>query len=81
MFRGVPLETLLLPALVLNPVDLTRILTTLAIGSGALFGPTSAVLVQFFGATGGIAVGIAALAIETATPLAAGVWLFRRRDW
>jgi hypothetical protein len=81
MFHGVPLQALLFPALILNPVDLTRVLTTLATGSGALFGPTSAVLVRFFGTTGGIALGIVVLVLETLVPLAAGAWLFRRRDW
>jgi ABC-type transport system involved in multi-copper enzyme maturation permease subunit len=81
MLQGVPLQAVLLPALILNPVDLARVLTTLATGSGALFGPTSAVLVRFFGTTAGIAIGVGALAIQTAAPLALGAWLFRRRDW
>lgn len=81
MMQGVPLQAVLFPALVLNPVDLTRVLTMLATGSGALFGPTSAVLVRFFGTTGGIALGIATLVVETLVPLALGAWLFRRRDW
>ena len=79
--RGVPLQALLFPALIVNPVDLTRVLTTLATGSGALFGPTSAVLVRFFGASGGVALGIATLAVETILPVAIGAWLFRLRDW
>ena len=37
MLHGVPLQSVLFPALVLNPVDLARVLTTLAVGSGALF--------------------------------------------
>jgi Cu-processing system permease protein len=81
IFNGVPLQAVLFPALLLNPVDLCRVLTTLAIGSGALFGPTSAVLVRFFGTTGGIALGVAVLLLETAIPLAVGVAVFRRRDW
>jgi Cu-processing system permease protein len=81
LMRGVPLQAVLFPALILNPVDLTRVLTTLATGSGALFGPTSAVLVRLFGTTGGVALGIATLAIETLVPLAIGAWVFRRRDW
>lgn len=81
MLNGVPLQAILLPALIVNPVDLTRVLTTVATGSGALFGPTSAVLVRFFGTTGGIAIGVTMLAIETAAPLLIGAWLFRRRDW
>jgi Cu-processing system permease protein len=81
LLRGVPLQAVLFPALVLNPVDLTRVLVTLATGSGALFGPTSAVLVRFFGTAGGIALGAAVLAVELVAPLVAGAWIFRRRDW
>ena len=81
ILRGFPLQSVLLPALILNPVDLTRVLTTLATGSGALFGPTSAVLVQTLGTRGGIALALGMLCVETMAPLAIGVWQFRRRDW
>ncbi len=81
LFRGIPLQSILLPALLLNPVDLARVLTILATGSGALFGPTSAVLVRFLGSTGGVALGIGVLALQLAVPLVAGAWVFRRRDW
>jgi Cu-processing system permease protein len=74
IFQGVPLQTLLFPALLLNPVDLCRVLTVLTIGSGALFGPTSAVMVRMFGAGGGIAIGIAVLAAW----LVAGVLIAHR---
>jgi len=81
LLRGVPLQTVLFPALLLNPVDLARVLTTLAVGSGALFGPTSAVLVKMFGATFGILLGIAVLGVETILPLLLAARVFRRRDW
>ncbi len=81
IFRGVPLQTVLFPALLLNPVDLARVLTTLAVGSGALFGPTSAVLVRLFGATWGILLGIAVLILETTVPLLIAARVFRHRDW
>jgi Cu-processing system permease protein len=81
ILHGVSLETVLFPALLLNPVDLCRVLVTLALGSGAMFGPTSAVLVRMFGTGAGIALGITVLAIETVLPLAAGAYVFRRRDW
>jgi Cu-processing system permease protein len=81
LLRGMPLEAVLFPAMLLNPVDLVRVLTTLAAGSGALFGPTSAVLMKMFGGTGGVALGLAVLVVETAIPLALGTWRFRRRDW
>jgi Cu-processing system permease protein len=81
MLSGLPLQSVLLPALVLNPVELVRLLTTLAIGSGALFGPTSAVLMRSMGSAGGVALGVAALLVEGAVPLAVAAWVFKRRDW
>ena len=81
VLRGMPIQAVLFPAMLLNPVDLVRVLTTLAVGSGALFGPTSAVLMKMFGGTGGVALGLAVLVLETAIPLALGTWRFRRRDW
>jgi Cu-processing system permease protein len=79
--RGVPLQTVLFPALLLNPVDLVRVLTTLAVGSGALFGPTAAVLVKMFGSSGGITLCVTVLLFETAAPLLAAARIFSRRDW
>jgi ABC-type transport system involved in multi-copper enzyme maturation permease subunit len=81
MFGGLPLQAVLFPALLLNPVDLARVLTVLATGSGALFGPTSAVLVRFMGTTGGVAFSIGVLIVQLAVPLVLGAWVFRRRDW
>lgn len=81
ILQGVPLQAVLFPALLVNPVDLSRVLVTMAVGSGALFGPTSAVLVKLLGGPGGVALGLAVLAIETAVPLAIAARVFRRRDW
>jgi ABC-type transport system involved in multi-copper enzyme maturation permease subunit len=81
MLQGLPLQTVLFPALLLNPVDLARVLTTLAVGSGALFGPTSAVLMRSFGSAGGIALGLIVLAAESVIPMVVAVQVFRRRDW
>jgi Cu-processing system permease protein len=81
LLRGVPLQAVLFPALLLNPVDLVRVLTTLAVGSGALLGPTSAVLVKMFGSGLGIALALVVLGLETAAPLALAARIFRRRDW
>ena len=80
LLAGLPLESVLFPALLLNPIDLARVLTTLAVGSGALFGPTSAVLMKMFGSRGGITLGIAVLAIEAVLPMLIAVRVFRRRD-
>jgi Cu-processing system permease protein len=81
LLSGLPLQSVLFPALVLNPVDLVRVLTTLAVGSGALFGPTSAVLMRMFGTAGGVALGLGVLLIEGVVPLVVAARVFRRRDW
>ncbi len=81
ILRGLPLQAVLIPALLVNPVDLVRILITIAVGSGALFGPTSAVLVQFFGGAGGALLALGVLGIETIVPLIVALHIFRRRDW
>lgn len=81
LIRGAPLQSVLFPALLLNPVDLARVLVTLAVGSGALFGPTSAVLAGMFGSTGGLALGLAVLVLETTVPLLVAGRVFSRRDW
>ncbi len=81
ILRGLPLQAVLIPALLVNPVDLVRILITIAVGSGALFGPTSAVLVQFFGGAGGALLALGVLGIETVVPLIVALRIFRRRDW
>jgi len=81
LLSGFPLQSVLFPALILNPVDLVRVLTTLAVGSGALFGPTSAVLMRMFGSAGGIALGLTVLVIEGVVPLLVAARAFRRRDW
>ena len=81
LLSGLPLQRVLFPALILNPVDLVRVLTTLAVGSGALFGPTSAVLMRTFGTTAGVALGLSVLLIEGVVPLLVAARVFRRRDW
>ena len=80
LLGGLPLERVLVPALLLNPIDIARVLTTLAVGSGALFGPTSAVLMKLSGTTAGIGLGLLVLIIETIVPAAIAMWVFQRRD-
>ena len=80
LLGGLPLQRVLVPALLLNPVDIARVLTTLAVGSGALFGPTSVVLMQLAGTTAGIGLGLLVLGVETIVPAAIAMWVFERRD-
>jgi Cu-processing system permease protein len=81
LLRGIELQHVLLPAVLLNPVDLGRVLVTLAVGSGALFGPTAAVLVHTLGSGPGVAAACAALLVQALVPLAVAFVAFRRRDW
>jgi len=80
LLGGLPLQRVLVPALLLNPVDIARVLTTLAVGSGALFGPTSAVLMKLSGTTAGVGLGLLVLLVETIVPAAIAMWVFQRRD-
>jgi ABC-type transport system involved in multi-copper enzyme maturation permease subunit len=80
ILNGLPLEAVLVPTLLVNPIDLARVLVTLSVGSGALFGPTSAVLAHRFGSSGGIGIGATVLLVETALPLLLALHVFRRRD-
>lgn len=80
LLGGLPLQRVLVPALLLNPVDIARVLTTLAVGSGALFGPTSAVLMKLSGTTAGVGLGLLVLVVETIVPAAIAMWVFQRRD-
>ena len=80
VLRGVSLKTILIPAILLNPVDISRVLVTLASGRGALFGPAGATLVETFGRSGGAVVAAAALLFQIALPLTLAVKVFQRRD-
>jgi len=80
LLKGVALKSILLPAILLNPVDITRVLVMLSSGRGALFGPAGAVLVDVMGRPpGAIAAGSALLA-QIVAPLVIAVLVFRRRD-
>lgn len=81
IFRGAALQSILLPALLLNPIDLARVLVTMAVGRGALFGPTAAVLARSLGTAPGAVLAGVALVVQTAVPLALAARAFRRRDW
>jgi Cu-processing system permease protein len=80
VLRGLPLKSFLLPAILLNPVDISRVLVTLAGGRGALFGPAGATLVETFGHAGGAGVAAAALLLQIAFPLVLALRIFKTRD-
>jgi Cu-processing system permease protein len=80
VLRGVPLKTILLPAILLNPVDLCRVMVTVAGGRGALFGPAGANLVKTFGAPEGSALAAVSLLMLIVIPILFALRVFRRRD-
>jgi Cu-processing system permease protein len=80
-FWAWPLERPLLVAMVLNPIDLARVLLMLNLDVSAMMGYTGAVFQRFFGGTAGLAVAFAALTLWLALPLTAGFRRFCTKDF
>ena len=76
-----PLEKPVLALMLLNPVDLARVLLLMGLDVSALMGYTGAVFARFFGGAAGAVVALGALALWIAAPLALGARGFRRRDF
>lgn len=76
-----PLERPMLAAMLLNPVDLARVLMLMAVDASVLMGYTGAVFQDFFG--GGWGIGAAALSLVAwiALPYALALRRFRRMDF
>lgn len=81
VFSVYPLEKLMLALMVLNPIDLARVLLLLNLEASALMGYTGAVFEQFFGSLGGLATATAGLLVWVAAPLIAGIQQFKRKDF
>lgn len=81
MFGDYPLERPLLALMLLNPVDLARVLMLLQLDLSALMGYTGAVFKSFFGSAGGMALALGALLVWAAAPPLAALHLFRRKDF
>ncbi len=80
-FADYPLEGPLLVAVLLNPVDLARVLLMLNFDVSALMGYTGAVFRRFLGSGLGMTLAVGALAVWIAVPLGLGYRLFRRKDF
>jgi Cu-processing system permease protein len=80
LFSDYPIERPLLGLMLVNPVDLGRVLLLLRLDAMALLGYTGAVLERFFGMQG-VLVASASLAAWVAIPAALGARLFRRKDF
>lgn len=77
--RDYPLEGFLLPAVILNPLELFRVGLLYALNAPVLVGPTGYLLKEFMGYTGGmLPLGVGVLAVGVGF-LGAG-WRFASRD-
>ncbi|HEX7069482.1 MAG TPA: ABC transporter permease subunit [Rhodothermales bacterium] len=79
-FSSYPLEKAMIALMLLNPIDLARVLLLLQFDVAALMGYTGAVFEQFFGSGLGIAIAGTALLAWAAFPLVAGMRVFARKD-
>ena len=81
VFREYPLETPVLVLVLLNPVDLGRVLLLLTFDTAALMGYTGTVYARAFGSGLGRVAAFAMLALYTAAPLILGYRRFRQKDF
>ena len=79
-FVDYPLERAMLGLMLLNPIDLGRVLFMLEFDVAALMGYTGAVFQRFFGTGLGMAVSLVALAAWIVGPIVAGMRAFARKD-
>ncbi|UCC23810.1 MAG: ABC transporter permease [Gemmatimonadales bacterium] len=75
-----PLETPMLAAMILNPVDLARMVSLMAVDASVLMGYTGAVFQDFFGGWTGIVIATAALAGWVLLPYLGALRRFGRMD-
>lgn len=76
-----PLERPMLAFMLLNPVDLARVLILMAVDASALLGYTGAVFQDFFGSGVGVAAAMLSLAFWVGLPYTLAMRRFRRMDF
>jgi len=81
MFAAYPLERPLIALMMLNPVDLGRVLLLLQLDVSALMGYTGASLKSFVGTVEGITLATTALLLWAVAPPLLAAHLFRRKDF
>jgi len=81
MFAAYPLERPLIALMMLNPVDLGRVLLLLQLDVSALMGYTGASLKSFVGTVEGITLATTALLLWAVAPPLLAARLFRRKDF
>ncbi len=80
-FSEYPLEKALVAAVLLNPVDLGRVLLLMRFDVAALMGYTGATFEAFFGTAAGLGLASVALLVWVAAPVLLGLHLFSRKDF
>ena len=75
------LRTMLYFSLLVNPIDIIRVLTLMIIGGEAALGPAGAGLIrQFGGVWSGISLSAALILVWNVAPLAVATYVFKKRD-
>lgn len=80
-FADYPLERPLLALMLLNPVDLGRVVLLLQFDVSALMGYTGAVFQRFFSGTAGMAIAAIAMLLWICVPAVLGLRAFQRKDF
>lgn len=80
-FSAWPLEQPIIAAMMLNPIDLGRVILLMVFDAAAMMGYTGAVFVRFFGSAAGFLTAAAALTLWITAPYLAGLAVFRGRDF
>lgn len=80
-FAAYPIEKPLLVLMMLNPVDLARVVLLMLMDAGALMGYTGAVFGRFFGSGPGMAIAVGALLLWAAVPLVGARRAFMKSDF
>lgn len=80
-FPDYPLDRFTIAAVLLNPVDLERILVLMQLDASALLGYTGAVFRRFFGTSQGVIAALAAMVFWVAAPAGLFFWRLRKKDF
>jgi Cu-processing system permease protein len=81
IFWAYPLETPLIALMILNPIDLARLVVLMRFDAAAMLGYTGAAFRDFFEGSLGVAIALSALGAWLAVPIAVGLRAFSRKDF
>lgn len=81
VFQDYPIEKFLIACILLNPIDLGRILLLLHLNISALMGYTGAVFQTFFNTAMGMGLSITFLMLWVVLPLYLGLRIFKNKDF